>query len=375
MKLACNRRLLYEGLQVVSRAISGRSTLPVLSNVLLDAKNDVLRLVSTDLEIGLECKLHLEVDEPGALTVPARLLGEIVGGLPEATIEVSSDGGNVLSLRCGSSHYTMRGLTADEFPVLPRIESGARFTLPRDRLRQVIRQTVLAASVDETRQILTGCLIIWDGTSLKMVATDSYRLAVKTVSLDGERQEPITRIVPSRTLHELQRLLGDGEETIEVLLAENQALFRGGSSALGAGGEVTLVSRLIEGQFPNYERVIPEASDKHITVGRADLLACLRRAVVVARSEANKVIFTAKDRTLRLRAESGEVGEAHEELPVDMEGEEIEIAFNAEYLIDALSVIDSEKVVIELTGSLNSGLFRPADDPEYQYVVMPMQII
>jgi len=372
VKLTCNRRVLHEALQHVSRVVSGRTTLPILSNLLLDAREGKLRVVAYDMEIGAQSAVPIEVEEEGALTVPARVLGDVVASLPDATVEMKSEDRNVMELSCGRSQYTIHGLPAEEYPALPEVAEEVGVSVSQAVMRDLIRATIFAASTDETRAILTGVLLKRDGESLKVVATDSYRLAVKTTSpetvkVHGE-DEGWQVIVPARALQELNRMLdpADEETMVQVRGSEQQILFE--------VGPYRLISRLIEGQFPNYERVIPAETERTIVVAREELLGAIKRAAIVARAEASKLVFRTQEGTLTITAESGDVGSAHEELPANVEGEEIEIAFNAEYLTDVLGVMESEQVIWQLAGALSSGLLKEADDPDYLYVVMPMQL-
>jgi len=372
VKLSCNRRMLHEALQHVTRVVSGRTTLPILSNVLLEAAGDRLRVVAYDMEIGAQSSVPIEVEEEGALTVPARTLGDVVASLPDATVEIRSEDRNLLGLVCGRSEYTINGLPADEYPALPDVPGDVSFELTQEAMRDLIRATIFAASSDETRAILTGVLLTRDENGVKMVATDSYRLAVKTAPLKAEKsgsgEEGWQVIIPARALQELNRMLepADEETPVKVSAGEQQIRFE--------VGPYMLVSRLIEGQFPNYERVIPAEVDRKVVVNREDLQGAIKRAAIVARAEASKLVFRTQEGVLTITAESGDVGRAHEELAAKVEGEEIEIAFNAEYLADVLGVIGSDSVVWELTGPLSSGLIKGSDDPDYLYVVMPMQL-
>ena len=372
MKLTCNRRVLHEALQHVSRVVSGRTTLPILSNLLLEAREGKLRVVAYDMEIGAQSAVPIEAEEEGALTVPARVLGDVVASLPDATVEMRSEEGRVLGLTCGRSQYTIHGLPAEEYPALPEVPGEVGLELSQAGMRDLIRTTIFAASTDETRAILTGVLLVRDGDGLKTVATDSYRLAVKTVPQDQVKidggEETWQVIVPARALQELNRMLDPGAEETPVKLRAGQ------QQIMFSVGPYMLVSRLIEGQFPNYERVIPTEAERSILVNREDLLGAIKRAAIVARAEASKLIFRTQNGMLTITAESGDVGRAHEELAVQVEGEDVEIAFNAEYLADVLGVMASETVVCQLTGPLSSGLLKGSDDPDYLYVVMPMQL-
>ena len=364
--------MLHEALQHVSRVVSGRTTLPILSNVLLEAAGDRLRLVASDMEIGAPSAVPLESGEEGALTVPARMFGDVVASLPDATVAIQSEDRNVLGLTCGRSEYTINGLPAEEYPALPEVTGDISFEITQAGMRDLIRATIFAASTDETRAILTGVLLKQENKAVQLIATDSYRLAVKTASNDvlvlHTDEQDWQVIIPARALQELSRMLdpADEETRVKVQAGEQQIRFE--------VGPYILISRLIEGQFPNYERVIPSEADRKIMVNREDLQGAIKRAAIVARTEASKLVFRTQEGQLTITAESGEIGRAHEELAAQVEGEDIEIAFNAEYLTEVLGVIRSDSVLWELTGPLSSGLLKGSDDPDYLYVVMPMQL-
>lgn len=346
--------------------------MPILSNVLLDARGTTLRVVAYDMEIGAQSAVPIEAQEEGALTVPARVLSDVVATLPDATVEMRSEDRSVLGMNCGRSKYTIHGLPAEEFPALPEVTEGVLFQISQAAMRALIRGTVFSASPDEARAILTGVLFTQDGDRVKMVATDSYRLAVKSAPVQrvqgeaGEEQWQV--IIPARALQELSRMLDpEADETpVKVQAGEQQIMFE--------VGPYTVVSRLIEGQFPNYARVIPTDTERTITVGREELLGAIKRAAIVARAEAGKLVFRTQEGSLTISAESGDVGRAHEELAATVEGGEIEIAFNAAYLTDVLGVMESDTVIWQLAGPLSSGLLKESDDPDYLYVVMPMQL-
>ena len=367
MKFTCPKRAFYEALQSVSRAIASRSTLPILGNVYLEARDGQLKLVTTDLEIGMTCILPLDGGVEGAVTVPERVLQDVVGNLPDAELTITADERNLLSISSGKSQYTIHGLPADEFPILPQVPSDTVISIPGPVLRDLVRKTLFAAGTDESRVILTGCLLSWDGQVATMVATDTHRLAVKRVPVSGQFSQPVSVIIPSRALTELLRVLGNSEDPVDIHVGESQVLF--------GVGRVRLVSRLIEGQFPAFDRVIPQESTKHLVVNRQQFYDAVRRASIVARVESNKIIVRSVDSTLTIEAETGEIGKAYEEIPMSLEGDEVSIAFNAEYLQDVLAVLDTETVEIGLTGPLNPGLLRAEGEGDYQYVVMPMQML
>jgi DNA polymerase-3 subunit beta len=367
VKLSSSKRELYEGLQSVTRAVSGRSTLPILSNVMLEAKEGRLRLLATDLEIWMECSVPVEMAQGGAITLPAKVVSEVVGSLPEAKVELQGEEGKAVTISCGHSQYVIQGMAAEEFPSPPRVGKEVTMQVGQGAFKDAVRSVILAASMDETRLILTGVLLTWDGQVLKLAATDHHRLAVNSVAAEGDQGKEVSVIVPSRALAEVLRALSaEAEEKLTITIGDNQIMFR-------LDGLV-VTSRLIDGQFPNYERVIPTESDKRVTADRGELAAAVKRAAIVARTEANKVMLRSSRGVLSIEATSGEVGQAHEEVAIELEGEDLEIAFNAEYLMDVLAVLDSQQVQLGLTGPLSPGVIRPGDDSPYLYVVMPMQM-
>jgi DNA polymerase-3 subunit beta len=371
VKIICNRGVLHEALQHVGRVVSGRTTLPILSNVLLEVKTGRLRLVAYDMEIGAQSSVAVEAEEEGAITVPARVLGDVVASLPNATVEMQSRDRSLLGLTCGRSEYTINGLPAEEYPSLPEVGGEISFELTQEAMKDMIRTTVFAVSSDETRAILTGVLLRQSEQGMQMVATDSYRLALKSAPADMSKvggDGTWEAIIPARALQELNRMLDPtAKETPVTVRANDQQI-------MFAVGPYTLISRLIEGQFPNYHRLLQAEMKWRVVVSRQDLLNAIKRAAIVARAEASKLIFRTGDGTLTITAESADLGKAHEELAANLEGGEVEIGFNAEYLTDVLAVMESDNVVWEMTGALSPAMLKGSDDPDYLYVVMPMQL-
>jgi DNA polymerase-3 subunit beta len=367
MKITCERRELHEGLQSVARAVSGRSSLPILGNVLLDPGTDSLRLAATDLELGIQRQVPARISEPGPVTLPARTLSEIVGVLPDAEVTVAANAGSgEVVITCRRSEYRIHGLPADEFPVLPDVGSDASFSLPERELRDMIRQTVLAASVDDTRPILTGVCTILEVGTLTMVATDTHRLAFRQGTV-SEASGDATVIIPARALNELSRVLdGEADQAVAVTLDRNQVQFR--------TERTTVVSRLIEGQFPKYEKVIPSQHTRKLTIPTDELTQALRRVAVVARDNANRVVFRTAGELLTLTAEAGDLGRAFEEIEVIRDGDDIQIAFNAKYVLETLGVLESEGLYLEMTEPMRQAVIRPVSDTRYLMVVMPMSL-
>jgi len=367
MKIRCAKDELFERVQMVQRAVSGRSTLPILNNILAEAKGDTLTLVAYDLEFGIEGSLKVNVEAEGGTTIPARVFAEVIGSMPEAEIMIEVDDRQMVTIACGSSHYRIHGLRAEEFPRLPLLTEGATVHIGRLKLRQLIRRTAFESSIDETRPILTGVLTSADGNALSMIATDTHRLAWAEGSLEEPAEVPASAIVPGRIYTELLRILGAVEDdSCEIRICENQAQFH--------IGHIAVQSRLIDGEFPNWEKVLPKNPETKVTVDVESLRQALRRAAIVAREDANKVVVAAGSDGLTLSADSQEVGTGHEELPAHVDGPDVSIGFNARYLLDALNVVDADEVRLDLRGALESGLLTPVDGEAFKYVLMPMQV-
>lgn len=382
LKATCPVRDFYTAVQTVGHAVSGRTSLPILNHILIEMEDNALRLLAYDGELSISCRLNAQIVEEGALTAPAKTLTEVVGHLPDKQdVDISVDKSHTVRLHCDRSDYKILGLPAEEYLRPPEVRDATSFSISQGKLREMIRQTLFAVSTDESRRILTGVLMVFDGDAVKFVATDTHRLAVKTASVrDGQGAQTV--IVPARAMNELTRLLTESEGDVRVTLSANQARF-----ALPGEAGVQIACSLIEGQFPNYQRVVPTEHQKRLTVPTFPLLQAVRRASIVARENANRVILRTEDDKLILTAESAMVGNAYEELEVVREGEDVEIAFNAKYLLDVLSVLEEDGLHMELSEPLKPGVIRPipgaADDgekvtevqPDYLCVLMPMQIV
>lgn len=395
LKAVCPRKALYEAVQTVGHAVSGRNALPILSHIMVQAEDDYLRLIATDLELGISCRVEARIQEAGALTAPARTLTEVLGNLPDKSdVALSVDKSHTVRVHCDRSDYKILGLPAEEYPRLPEVRDTASFSIPQSRLKEMIRHTSFAVSTDELRAILTGIYMVFDGETVKFVATDTHRLAVKEAKVTEGRGSQ-NAVVPSRAMNELTRLLSDADGDVQVTLSSNQVQF-----LLPGEQQVQIISRLIEGQFPNYQRVIPATFHKRLTLQSTPLLRAVRRASIVARENAQRVILRTHDDKLVLTAEASGVGNAYEEVEASREGDDVEIAFNAKYLLDVLGVLDSDTTLhLELTEPLKPGVLRPipvpprTDDkaenkegseetpppaplePDYLCVLMPMQIV
>ncbi|HEY3281457.1 MAG TPA: DNA polymerase III subunit beta [Armatimonadota bacterium] len=365
MKVLCERKALAEAVSVAGRAVPGRTALPIQSHFLITAEDGSLKLAGADYELQVEKQIGAQVIEEGQCTVVARVFQDIVGSLPDSDIELESQPDGKVFLKCRSSQYELLGLPAEEFPPLPHISSEVGLSVTGATLKTLVRHTTFAVSDDASRPQLTGINVLGSESSLKFAATDGSRLVVRRVELEAPLRGEINCIVPARALNEVARVLAD-DQVMEVSVTPNQVLFRLPT--------VSIVSRLIEGQFPNFERVIPKEYTKKVTAPAPELHAASRRCMILA-EENQRLILQLQGDQLHLKAESGKYGRGHEQVEVVREGEDIEIAFNARFLNDFLAVVSSEGVDIEMTAPLSPGVFRPTETDGFTYVLMPMHLM
>lgn len=377
MKVSCLQENLSKGLSIVGRAVASRSTLPVLANVMIATDNGKLKLSATNLEIGINCWVGAKVEEEGAITVPSRLLGEFVNSLPPERIDLKLDEDTqTLNLRCARFESNIKGIDAQEFPLVPTAaDENDAIKLDPVSLRTMIDQVVFAAATDESRPILTGVLVQLNDDILTMAAADGFRLSVKTATVNQNLHEMTEVIIPARALMELARISGDQEQPVSVSIipSRKQILFH-------LEG-IDLVSQMIEGKFPDYNQIIPKSFSTRSVLDTAAFLKAARVSHLFARDAANIVkleISPSDDELMNgrvtLMATSAELGDNVADVDASIEGDSLEIAFNAKYLIDVLSVIDSPQVALETSAPSSPGVLRPVGDEKFTHVIMPMHI-
>jgi DNA polymerase-3 subunit beta len=376
MNLTITKEQILAGLQAVQNVVSTRTTLPILSNVLLRAEKDRVEFTATDLDVTIACSVEAKVKKPGAATVPVKKLFGITRELNGTEIDLEVDDKNICSIRCGSSFYKINGLGADEFPPLPKFKDDKKVSLPQKTVKTMMRKTSFAVSSDESRYVLNGIYISLKDHKMTMVATDGRRLALVDEEVDISEKSNGEFIVPAKAVGELNRLMQDKGD-VEIKFGENQASFEMKDEK---GFSVLLITKLIEGNYPNYRQVIPSETKERIPLVREEFLQALRRAEIMTSEKANSVKLTFGKNNLTITANSPEVGEARESLAVNYKGKEIAIAFNPRYLIDALAALAKEKeeeekddqVFFELIDELSPGVLK-INGP-FLYVVMPMRL-
>lgn len=363
MKFDISKAVLLQGLQTVQNIVSLRTTLPILSNVLLTAEKNDLWLTTTDLEVSVRCRVDANVSKAGSTTLPARRLFSIVRELPDSAIEFEVDEKDVASVKCGASFFKIIGLSPDEFPPVSKSQGKYAYTLGQAVLRDMLKKTSYSVSTDETRYVLNGELFSLHGGKLVVVATDGRRLALIEQEIEFPKEAEADLIVPTKTVNELMHVLGDDGE-VRIHATENQILFE--------FGDVLVASKLVDGTYPNYRQVIPSQSEERIMVEREGLLTSLRRVSLVTTDRSTAIKLTFTKNKLSVTMTTTDVGEARETLPIKYSGKEISVSFNPDYLIDALKNLTSDEITMELTDGLSPGLIK-CDIP-FLYVLMPMRV-
>ncbi len=363
MKLRITKEHFLNGLQQVQHVVSTRTTLPILSNVLLEAQDGELTLTTNDLDVGVSAKVTADVETPGATTLPARKLVNIVKELPAQEIEIDVDADHVASITCGPSFFKILGLTHDEFPALPNFDNAKEFKFPQATLRDSLKKTSYAISTDETRYVLNGIYFAFENNTLIMVATDGRRLAMVDHELEFPKSQETTMIVPTKAVNELQRLLGDSGD-VTIAIAENQVAFK--------LEKLILVSRLIEGNYPNYRQVIPEKTVDRITLERESFLKTVNRVSLLTSDKSHSLKLVFGEDNIDIMANSPEIGEARESLAVSHKGNQFSIAFNPEFLMAPLRNLDTDEVYLHLIDEMSPGVLKI--DTSFLYVLMPMRV-
>jgi DNA polymerase-3 subunit beta len=368
MNLSIAKDQILIGLQAVQNVVGSRTTLPILSNVLMRAEGNRVEFTATDLDISVSCTVEAKVLQPGATTLPVKKLFGIVRELGGTEIEIETDEKNISTLRCGSSFFKIHGMNAEEFPPLPNLKDDKKVVLSQETVKGMLKKTSFAVSTDESRYVLNGIFLSLKDHKMTMVATDGRRLALVDEEVDITEKSSGEFIIPAKAVAELNRLLQEKGD-VEIKFGENQASF---SLKNDKDLPVLLVTKLIEGNYPNYRQVIPGEARERVPLQREELMQALRRAEIMTSDKANSVKLAFGRNLLAITANSPEVGEARETLAVNYKGKEMAIAFNPRYLIDALNALTEDEVFFELIDELSPGVLK-INGP-FLYVVMPMRL-
>lgn len=365
MKIICTQENLRGGLATVARIISPTNTLPVLNNLLLKTENGLLKISSTNLEVGISTEIRCKIEEEGAVTVFSKTFTELITNLPSTNITLTSHGGT-LTVDTDLNHSSLKTLPAEEFPLIPEIEGQQKFTVNSQLFKVAVEEVAFAASTNQTQPEISGVLLTGEGKELKLVATDRYRLAEKKLTLPSSLTNPIQVIIPHKTIAEIARIISHQEEQLEVTIGETQIGF--------IINQTKVVSRLIDGQYPPYQAIIPSQFRTEAVAQRQPLLSALRAGSIFSQSNNSvKLAFNPSNNELQVTAESDELGTSLVQIPAEVSGESGELLLNHRYLQECLSTIDSETITLKVNDSSSPAIITPQKESSYLYLVMPIK--
>lgn len=375
MKLSVLQENLAQGLSIVSRAVSPRSSLPILSNILISAEDGRLRLSATDRELGITTWIGAKIEEEGATTIPARTLTDLVSTFPQEKIDFElTVQTQTLQLSAGRSRAEIKGIDAQDFPPMPEAEDNAGFEIPVDDLKEIIRQVVFAASSDDARPVLTGVLVTVEGSTLTMAAADGFRLSVRTYELKEPVEEAIRAIIPSRALNELARIAGDEQKSVRMILPP------GRGQVIFSMKDVELRCQLVEGSFPEYQQIIPTGHKTRTILATDAFLKAVKQSEIFARESSHIAKLSINEGegsnpgTVEISAQSEETGSNESKVDATVEGEAVVIAFNVRYLREVLDIVREPNVALETSAAAAPGVIRPMGDESFLHVIMPMHL-
>lgn len=365
MKITASKENLLFGVSAVQKAVNAKNTLPILTCIKLEAKGDHLSFTATDLEVGIQCKVPAGVIEEGVCVVPARYFSEIVRKLPDSviTLELIHDG--EIIIQYSNSELNLKTMPADEFPQLPVVDGEYKLSIEAGKIKQMVRQTAFACSTDESRPLFTGVLCEIENNEIRLISTDTHRLALKKEYIQNKQKKSFSFIVPAKILTEMARLIQNDEEFCQMNISKNLATF--------VIENIQIVCRLFDGQFPNYQQVIPSQYTLKVkTKTKLFQEAVERISLFSLDSSSNTIHLKIENNILRLFSQS-ELGQGYEEIPIAGEGDPVDIAFNYRYLLDVFRVLDEEELTIEFTGPLSPGIIRPVENNNFLYLVLPVR--
>jgi len=366
MKVVCAKNSLMDGINTVFNVIPSKTTMPILMNILLRTKDNKLELIGTDMEVSIKCEIDAEIVDKGSITIPARKINDIVRELPETNVDIEIDENNKALISCGKTNYKIICLPEDDFPVYPELKEKASFSIARDVLNDMLKRAVIAVSRDETRYSLNGVFFKLGSGGLTMVATDSHRLAKVHKKLPGLDKAAVEAIVPTKVLSELMRLTAEGDDKIKVVFDDNKVSF--------LFEDKQIISQLVEGQFPQYDSVIPSECKSKFTCSREELWAATKRVELMAADKSKTTKFEIRKKgSMLITSSTPDVGEATDEVKIDYDGDDMTVAYNARYVVEALRVMEEKEVLFELVDTSSPGIMKSPGDTSFLYVVMPIR--
>ena len=374
MKFKINQDHFSNGLQQVLNVVASRSTMPILSNVLIEAEEEHISLTTTNLDLGIRCRIKAEVSDTGSITLPVRKLATIVKELPVNEVFLETNKSNQAKITSGGSLFKIMGLGSEEFPPLPTFENRKVFELAQDEIVNMLKSVSYAQSTDENRYILNGVYFNFADEKLTLVATDGRRLGLTGLELEVSEENAGSLILPAKTVAELERLMGKGEK-VNIAFNDRQAAFEIGLDEAGDSGLVDhlyLVSKIVEGNYPNYRQVIPKETEHRVKIERELMLECVHRAALVTSDKSNSVKIKISKNLLEISGQSTEYGESHESMAIAYDGPEVQVAFNPQFLMEPLKALTKDEVFFEFKDELSPGLFKTLDN--FICVIMPLRL-
>ena len=374
MKFKINQDHFSNGLQQVLNVVASRSTMPILSNVLIEAEEGHISLTTTNLDLGIRCRIKAEVSETGNITLPVRKLATIVKELPVNEVFLETSENNQAKIKSGGSLFKIMGISSEEFPPLPSFENRKVYELSQDEIVNMLKSVSYAQSTDENRYILNGVYFNFADEKLTLVATDGRRLGLTGLELEVSEENAGSLILPAKTVAELERLMGKGEK-VNIAFNDRQAAFEIGLDEAGESGLVDhlyLVSKVVEGNYPNYRQVIPKETEHRVKIERELMLECVHRAALVTSDKSNSVKIKVSKNLLEITGQSTEYGESHESMAIAYDGPEVQVAFNPQFLMEPLKALTKDEVFFEFKDELSPGLFKTLDN--FICVIMPLRL-
>ncbi len=375
MKFKIKRDHFANGLKQVLNVVGTRATMPILSNVLIQAEGDHLSLTTTNLDMGIRCRIQADVEQAGGITLPVRKLATIVGSLPNSEVEVDASSGNQAKITSGGSLFRMMGISEDEFPPLPSFEDQHVFNFEQSDLQRMLKSVSYAQSTDENRYILNGVYFTFEDEKFTLVATDGRRLALISKETEVAEENAGSLILPAKTVAELERLLGQGSN-VKITFNDRQVAFEINISDNAAEGGLIdstyLVSKIVEGNYPNYKQVIPKETENRIKIERELLAECVQRAAFMTSDKNHSVKLKLSGNLLEISGSSPEYGESHESMAIAYEGDEVQVAFNPSFLMDPLKALAQDEIYFEFKDELSPGVFKTLDS--FLCVIMPLRL-
>lgn len=367
MNIICSKKNLLEGLSIVQKAVSNRTTLPILEGILIQAQDNQIKLIATDLEIGIERSIEGDIIEEGSVVLSSKIIVELIRKLPDAPVKMKSDDEYKTKINCASSEFIIQGQSGVDFPELPEINQEHSIEIPQDLFRNMIRQTIFSIASDETRPVLTGTLLEIEDEQVRLIALDGYRLALRRGKTENGDHYSLNEVIPGRTLNEISKILTSEDEMIQISKQGNHILFQYDNTSI--------TSRLLEGDFINYNQILPEEYKTRIKVLTSELVDSCERAELLARQGKNNLIKMEILQGKLIITSNAEIGQVHEELSIETEGQDLKIAFNSKYLLDALKIIEDHEVFLEFTTSVSPCVIKPIEDEYFVYLILPVRLL